>query len=395
MIIGNSGCRQIEKEVPKETEQIQKQEVVIEATIEPTPEPPVELSIEEKIDAYVQNMSINEKIGQLLMPAFRTTQYEEVEIFTDEMQEILTKYQVGGVILFSENIKTPDQVKLLIKNLQSQSTIPLWMGVDEEGGLVSRIASNPDMGFKPSADAFDIGKTGDPQQAYDMGKQLGTMLAQLGFNMDFAPVADIWSNPNNTVIGKRSFGQEAQVVSPMVIEVMKALEEEKIVPVVKHFPGHGDTQEDTHVGRAFVDRSLEELAQRELIPFQKAIDAGADMVMVAHVELAQIHPGIPASLSYKIITDLLKKQMNFQGLVITDALDMNAITNQFGPGQVALQSFLAGTDILLMPNIEETYLALLKAYEENIITKERLDESVYKIIYTKYKYQIIKQEFFQ
>ena len=393
MMLGNSGCGQIENETPKERQQIQK-EVAIREPVSPV-DPSIELSIEEKIGNYVKSMSTHEKIGQLLMPAFRTFQYEEVESFTDEMQKILKEYQVGGIILFGENIKTPDQLKLLIKDLQSHSRIPLWIGVDEEGGLVSRIAANPDMGFDPIDNAFDIGKTGDPQKAYDMGRQLGEMLRQFGFNINFAPVADIWSNPNNTVIGKRSFGQEAQIVSLMVTEVMSGLKEEKIVPVIKHFPGHGDTKEDTHDGRAYVDRSLEELLQRELIPFKNAIDDGVDVVMVGHLELPQIHPEIPASLSPKIIRDLLKRQMGFEGLVITDALDMKALTNQFGEGEIALQSFLAGTDILLMPNIEEAYLALLNACEQGLISKERLDESVYKILQTKYKYGILKEDFFQ
>ena len=392
VVIGGSGCGKVGREVPRQPGQIHNEDIIKEPISHGEPIP----SIEEQIEAYIQNMSTREKIGQLLMPAFRTSQYGEgVDVFTEDMKNIIDQYQVGGVILFRENIKTPEQTKLLIKDLQDSSSIPLWMGVDEEGGLVSRIAANPDMGVEPVGSAFEIGKTGEPGQAYEMGKQLAQMVKELGFNMDFAPVADIWSNPSNTVIGKRSFGQDPWQVSEMATQVMGALQEEKIVPVIKHFPGHGDTQEDTHVGRAFVNRSIDELFQRELIPFQKSIEAGADAMMVAHVELPQIDEGIPATLSHTIITDILKTQMGFKGLIITDALDMNAITNQFGKGEAPLQSFMAGTDILLMPDIEAAYNELLKAYEANIITDERLNESVYKILFTKYKYGILEKEFFE
>lgn len=391
-MIGSSGCGKVEGEIPRQAEQTQSEDVIKQPISE---EEPIS-SIEEMIGVYVQGMSTQEKIGQLLMPAFRSSEYGEgVDAFTEDMANMISEYQVGGIILFRENIKTPEQTRLLISELQESSSIPLWMGVDEEGGLVSRIAANPEMGFEPMGDAFEIGQTGDPERAYEMGKQLGLMLKELGFNMDFAPVADIWSNPNNTVIGKRSFGQDAQKVSQMVPEVMRGLQEQRIVSVIKHFPGHGDTQDDTHVGRAFVNRSLDELFQRELIPFEKAIDAGADAVMVAHVELPQIDEGMPATLSRKIITDILKNQMGFKGLIITDALDMNAITNQFGKGQAPLQSFLAGTDILLMPDVEAAYDELLKAYETNMMTQKWLDESVYKILFTKYRYGVIGKEFFK
>ncbi len=382
ILVGSSGCG--EKEQPSQLNQPSQEEVINK---------PV-LSLEEEIENYIDTMSLQEKLGQLLMPAFRSYDYEgPVDVLSEEMAHIIDSYKIGGVILFKENIKNPKQTKDLIKALQNHSGIPLWIGVDEEGGLVSRIGANPDMGFTPIAEAFEIGKTGDIKQAADMGQGLGKMLRELEFNMNFAPVLDIWSNPNNTVIGKRSFGEEANLVSQMAIPVMKALQKENIVSVIKHFPGHGDTQEDTHQERAFVDRSLDQLLQRELMPFKEAIASGADAVMVAHIELPQIHEGIPASLSSQVITDLLKNQLGFEGLVITDALDMGAITDQFSKGQLALESFLAGTDILLMPDIIEANKALLEAYEEGRLTDRRINKSVKKILYTKYKYKIISEDF--
>ncbi|HHX60897.1 MAG TPA: beta-N-acetylhexosaminidase [Epulopiscium sp.] len=394
--MGIGGCVKVEERLPQEIQPHQeelaldKEELALDKIEEPG-----FTNISEKIQEYIKNMSPKEKIGQLLMPAFRDSQYtDSVEIITESMEEVLEVYQVGGIILFKENIKNKDQVQDLIQGLQKKSRLPLWIGVDEEGGMVSRIASNPEMGFDPVPSAFDIGQAGNKEEAYEVGKRLGSMLKELGFNMDFAPVADIWSNPKNTVIGKRSFGTNPETVSVMVNEVTRGIQDQDIISVIKHFPGHGDTAEDSHVGRAFVDRSLEELRQRELIPFQSAIDKEVEGIMVAHVELPQIDEGVPATLSHTIITDILKNQMQFKGLIITDALDMQAITSQFGKGEAALQSFLAGTDILLMPDVEEAYNHLLKAYQDGVITDERLEESVYKILYTKYKYEIINQDFF-
>lgn len=389
LVIGTGGCIKIEKKLPQEVHPHQEESLLNQV------EEPSIVNIKEKIQAHIKGMSPEEKIGQLLMPAFREFQYvDSVEVLTESMERVLEEYKVGGIILFKENIKTKNQVQDLIQELQEKSSIPLWIGVDEEGGIVSRIASNPEMGFDPVPTAFDIGEAGNTQAAYEVGKQLGGMLKELGFNMDFAPVADIWSNPNNQVIGKRSFGNDPETVSQMVNEVARGIQEQEIISVIKHFPGHGDTAEDSHVGRAFVNRSREELQARELIPFQRAIDQEVDGIMVAHVELPQIDEGVPATLSHKIMTEILKNQMLFKGLIITDALDMEAITGQFGKGEAALQSFMAGADILLMPDVEEAYNHLLKAYKDGMITNERLEESVYKILYTKYKYQIIDKDFF-
>lgn len=385
-----SGCNKVERKLPQETGPPDEEKVLDKIGS------PTTINIPEKIQQYIEEMSVEEKIGQLLMPAFREFDYtDSVAEFTTAMENVIDEYKVGGIILFKENITGKKQVQGLISDLQENSDLPLWIGVDEEGGIVSRISSNPEMGFEPIEAAFDIGEAGNTDKAYEIGRQLGSMLGELGFNIDFAPVADIWSNPDNRVIGKRSFGNDPHIVSKMVKEVVRGLEEEEVISVVKHFPGHGDTAEDSHLGRAFVNRSLEELRQQELIPFQEAIDRGVPGVMIGHVELPQIDQGMPATLSKKIITDLLKKEMGFKGLVITDALDMEAVTSQFGKGEAAVISFLAGTDILLMPDIHEAHSHLLQACKDAKITQERLDESVYKILYTKYEYGIINEDFFK
>lgn len=343
--------------------------------------PPLISSPEDEIENHMKSMSIEQKVGQLLMPAFRQSAYdEEVDQYIDSMETAIKKYHIGGIVLFKENIKTKNQVQELIDQLQKASEIGLFIAVDEEGGLVSRISSNPEMGYRPIQSAMEIGKTQNKELAYSIGKELGNMLIELGFNMNFAPVADIWSNPNNTVIGTRSFGTSAEIVSDMAVEVMKGLQDGGIISVVKHFPGHGDTLEDTHTGKAFLNLSMEELKNRELIPFERAIENGAEGIMVAHIEMPQIDEGVPASLSYTVITDILKNNMGFEGLIITDALDMAAVTQQFEPGKASLQSFLAGADILLMPDIEPAFNELIEAYKNNIISDERLNGSVYKIL---------------
>lgn len=384
-----TGCTKVEKKLSQETSPPDEKKILDKV------ETPSTVNIPNKIENYINKMTIEEKIGQLLMPAFRDFNYNDpVDYMSEPMEKALEEYKVGGVILFKENIKDKKQVQLLVKDLQRKSEIPLFMGVDEEGGIVSRISSNPEMGFDEIDTAYEIGQQGDKAKAYDTGLQLGLMLRQLGFNMNFAPVADIWSNPDNTVIGERSFGNDPEIVSKMVNEVVQGLQDEEIISVIKHFPGHGDTKEDTHEGSAFVDASLDQLKDRELIPFKNAIDSGVTGVMVGHVELPQIDQGVPSTLSSKIITDILKKDMEFEGLIITDALDMGAMTDEFGEGEVALKSFLAGTDILLMPNLEKAHSSLMQAYEDKKITDQRLDESVYKILYTKYEYGIIDDDFF-
>ena len=225
-----------------------------------------EPSIEKKIDAYVSQMSEDEKIGQLLFIDIRKDeQGSPITSLDEHTAELIRTYHVGGIILFKENIQTAQQTKKLIGDLQKTSDIPLFVGVDEEGGIVSRVGSNSAICQEPFKEAFLMGQTKDTSIAYQEATRMGKVLYELGFNMDFAPDADIYNEPSNTVIGRRSFGTTEEEVTPMVIAFAKGLEDQKIIPVIKHFPGHGNTKEDSHTGLAYVNKSLEELEKEEIL----------------------------------------------------------------------------------------------------------------------------------
>lgn len=232
--------------------------------------------------------------------------------------------------------------------------------------------------------------------AYDVsapaafGAALGTECAAFGLNTDFAPSLDIWSNPNNTVIGRRAFGSDAETVTQRGLACLTAMEESGIIPVVKHFPGHGDTDTDSHVGLPVVDKTREELLEMELLPFQAAIDAGAPAVMVGHILMTQIDPDKPATLSSEVVTGLLREELGFDEVVFTDDLTMGAITQNYGLGEAAVLAVEAGCDVLLVcheaGSVDQVYTALLDAVDTGRITEDRLDQSVRRILTLKQDY---------
>jgi len=274
--------------------------------------------------------------------------------------------------------------------------LPLLMSVDEEGGRVSRVGHLFPDGPTPSA--LEIGQSGNLEWAYEVGQTLADRLIYLGFNMNFAPVADIWSNPANTVIGNRAFGHTAEEVSPFVIATVEGKQNNGVFAVLKHFPGHGDTNEDSHFELAFHNFGRERFLELESRPFIAGIEANVTGVMMAHISTPEFkhlqHPplfdflipwhengNLPATFSSYWIRDVLRGEMGFEGLVITDALDMRAISDNFDDGQTALAAFLAGVDILLMPvNVENAFNAMVEAYHNGIFTRERLNESVRRIL---------------
>lgn len=344
------------------------------------------MSEEEKQEAALQEavarLTLEEKVGQLLMVAIRKdAQGEPVTVMNEEMREAVTQYHVGGIILFSENVQTPDQLKKLIGDLQQTAKIPLFIGVDEEGGCVSRIGNQPQFNAQPFQEAFTLGETKMPSKAYDEAKRMGELLASLGFNMDFAPDADLFNEPANQVIGRRSFGRDAKTVMPMVMAFAKGLTEQGILPVVKHFPGHGCTKEDSHTGLAYVDKPLAQLEKEELRPFMAAIEGDVAGVMKGHLMVPAVDETYPASLSVKWQTYLCEKADVSSTLFITDALNMGAITTQYKSGEAAILAVEAGNDILLMPeDLEEAYRGILGAIEEGRLSEERIDVSVKKIL---------------
>ena len=266
----------------------------------------------------------------------------------------------------------------------------VFIAIDEEGGRVARIGRNSNFDV-PRYDSMEaVGNTGDPQNAYEAGLAIGTYLQEYGLNVDFAPVADMNTNPNNVVIGDRAFGSDPQLVSDMVNAAIDGFHEAGIITSIKHFPGHGDTTGDTHDGYVAVTKSWEELKNCELIPFIAALD-NTDMVMAAHITLPNITTdGLPASLSHEILTEKLRGELGYQGVIVTDSLSMGAIIQNYSPLESVKTAFLAGADILLMPrNFTEGFDGLVAAIETGEISEERLNESVLRILKLKIQYGII------
>lgn len=339
----------------------------------------------DEIQLKIDKMSLEEKIGQLLLVGIDG--YD----MNDHTEDLIQNYHVGGIILYGRNVKEANQLLDLTNALKKTNTandIPLIISVDEEGGAVSR---NPKEVKKlPTARA--IGKTEDMDLAYEVGNLLGTMVKSFGYNMNFAPVLDIDSNPSNPVIGNRSFGKSPDIVSKMGIAEMKGMVLEGVIPVVKHFPGHGDTSVDSHIGLPIIHHELERIMDFEVTPFKSAIDEGADVVMVAHILLKKIDSEKPASMSKAIIADILREDLGFHGVVITDDMTMGAISKNYNIGTAAVSAVDAGADIILVGHQYENAIAafngIKKGIAEGIIGMDRLDESVYRILSLKNKYNI-------
>ncbi len=339
----------------------------------------------DSIEDQIREMTLEEKIGQMMIVGFNGY------AVNDHIREMIRKYHVGGIILYDYNVESTSQLLALINTLKSVNAvnkIPLFITVDEEGGRVSRMP--PEFLNLPTNEA--IGDIDNPQLSFEIGKVIAEQIKAFGFNMDYAPVLDINSNPNNPVIGDRAFGSNPQIVSRLGVQTMKGIQAGGVIPVVKHFPGHGDTSVDSHVGLPAVDHDLNRLRSFELIPFEAAINNGADAVMVAHILLNKIDPRNPASLSKTIITNILRNQLNFNGVVITDDITMGAIVENYDIGNAAIKAVNAGSDIILVArgyNDEIKVINALKnAVESGIIPRQRIDESVYRILKLKEEYNL-------
>ncbi len=347
-----------------------------------------------KTDEILKNMTLREKIGQMFIIRPESI-HGEFGVATTEMKEemydSINDYPFGGIILFGKNINTPNQLTSFVNSLKKSSKIQPFISIDEEGGSVVRIANNEAFEVQKFKSMLDIGNTNNPQEAYLALLDIGTYLNEYGFNLDFAPVADLYTNPENKVIGSRSFGSDPITVSNMVETAIKGLHHAGIMTCIKHFPGHGDTTADTHDGYAIIEKNWEELLECELIPFIKGIAAGTDMVMVAHITPVNITTdNLPASLSYDMITKKLRGELGFDGVVITDGLEMKAITDHYSSKEIALIAVEAGIDILLIPeDYRASFDALVEAVENGSINEDRIDESVRRILKLKETYNLL------
>lgn len=342
------------------------------------------------VDSLLESMSMEEKVLQLFMVTPEAlTGVDEVYAAGSRTQEAINRYPVGGIVYFKQNLKTPDQVVDMITRTQKYSRdrigVNLLIGVDEEGGQVTRIGGRKEFGIPSIENMSEIGAAGDPARAYEVGVQLGDYLSKLGFNLDFAPVADVLTNPENTVVAKRSFGSDGAVTAAFVTEEVRGLQSRGVSAVLKHFPGHGGTAGDSHEGYAYTERTLDELMAEDLVPFKEGIDAGVRFVMAAHISAPNVTgDDTPASLSGTMITGILREKLGFDGVVITDALNMGAITQHYGSAEAAVNALSAGADMLLMPeNFEEAYNGVLTAVRNGTIGEERLNQSVRRILTVK------------
>ncbi len=345
------------------------------------------------------NMTLEEKVGQLFIVNLELLDnsngsYYEFRERTDKMTEMLEKYPIGGVCLFARNIETRDQTTKLISDLQTDSKIPLFISVDEEGGEVARIGNNDNMQTTKFPTMEEVGSYNDKEYAYNLGSTIGGEIRELGFNVNFAPVADVRTNELNTEIGNRSFGSDPKIVANMVREIVKGLQDQGISSTLKHFPGHGDALNDSHQGAVNVDNDIERLRKVDFVPFKAGIKAGADMIMVSHISISRVtEDTTPACLSSLVLNEMLRMELGFEGIIVTDAMNMKAITDNYTAKQSGKQSFIAGSDMILMPdNLVDAYESILEAVENGTIKEERLDESVRRILEVKVKRGIIPED---
>ena len=386
---------QWEKENERQEEK--QEEIKPEEQEEEKTEPQEEVLTEEeklqnRINEIISGMTLEEKAAQLFMITPEAlTGMDPVTAAGETTRKALEEYPVGGIIYFRKNLVNPEQVRTMTANIQTyameRTGLPLLLSVDEEGGSVTRFGNNPGFDFDASADMKAIGESGDPQQAYELGERLGSFLYDLGINMDNAPDADVLSNPQNTVVRDRSFGSDCEVVSEMALAELRGLESQGVIGMLKHFPGHGATAGDTHEGYAYTDASLEEMKANELVPFADGIEAGVDVIMVGHISCPKVTgDDLPASLSEKMTTQILRQEMGYDGFLITDAMNMGAVSENYSSSEAAVAAIRAGIDMILMPqDFQQAYEGILNAVESGELTEERIDESLRRITALKLK----------
>ena len=334
------------------------------------------LTIDEKVDQIVESMSQTEKLGQMVMIGIQGTKVDDDSLY------MLNQYHMGGVILFDRNMESPEQVKQLTSDLQAQSNekVPLFIGIDEEGGDVVRMAEK----LTPPPSQKEIGATGDIEQAKIWAIKTTKSLKDMGINVNFAPVADVGSND------KRSYSTDTNTVIDFVRAATKGYQQENIIYSLKHFPGIGKGRVDSHVDSSSIDVTKEILMAEDIIPFKTIIDESAPndyFILVSHLKYPALDEEYPASLSSKIMTDLLRNELGYKGIIITDDMEMGAVANHNDFRSIGVKAVKAGADIVLVcheyEHQQEVYLGLLDAVNSGEISQERIDESVKRIIKVK------------
>ena len=337
--------------------------------------------IDKKVEETLKSMTLDEKIGQMMIVFYMKDTIDTTLI------SALKDVQPGGFILFKDNITTYERTLDYIKTIKSYVKIPMFISIDEEGGNIQRLTNLYGDKVTDVPFMYNVGLVDDTNLTYEVGKVIAEELRVFGINLDFAPVIDVYSNEQNKVIGMRSFGTTAELVTKHGIALAKGLEDNGVIAVYKHFPGHGNTEVDSHEDLPIVGKTKEELMELDLIPFIDAIKNNASMIMIGHLAVPEItKDNVPASISKELITDFLKKELGYDGIVITDALNMKALTNYYAEEEICGKAVEAGVDILLMPTSSRTCLKSVKdAINKGYIDEDRIDESVRKILKLKYE----------
>lgn len=350
-----------------------------------------EVTEEEKpslVDETLAGMTLHEKVCQMMfVTPEELTGEDGVTVAGDATRQALENYPVGGIVYFAKNLESQDQVKEMIDNSQKYSSIGLFVATDEEGGVVNRLMDT--VGTTYIGSMYYYKDDGD-ETAYENAYTIANDMSALGFNLDFAPVADVWSNPDNTVIGERAYSDDYAQAAELVGNAVKGFNNGGVMCTLKHFPGHGDTAEDSHYSSAYVHRTKEEIMADEMQPFRSGIEAGAEFVMVGHLIVPDIDE-VPATLSYKIATGILRDELKFEGVAITDSFEMESIADNYSVDDAVVMSVKARMDMILQPkDMASAVNSIEQAVADGELSEDRIDESVRRILTLKESRGLLK-----
>ena len=386
-----------EGELPEQAEAAQPEQPDSEQPSEPAADPaapddaPV-TDAQKTAQATLASMTEDEKLWQLFFVTPEAiTNVNTATVAGEATKNALAQYPVGGIVYFAKNLEDRAQAAALLANTQSYAKIPLFLGVDEEGGTVSRIGANEALGGTKVADMRSFGQSADPAQVYAAGQTLAANLTGLGFNLDFAPDCDVVSGVDS-VIGSRSFGSDPELCASLAGVIVKSLRAEGVVSCLKHFPGYGSAVTDDHYGTSVLEKTEAELESCDFLPFAAGIEAGAPFVMVSHLSVPEVvGDETPSDLSSKIVSDLLRNKLGFTGVIITDSHQMASITDHYTSGEAAVKALQAGVDMILMPqDLQAAFDGVKAALAGGTLTQSRIDESVLRILQVKAEYNILQ-----
>lgn len=346
------------------------------------------------VDERIGAMTLEQKVAQLFIvtPEALVEGVSQVTQAGDMTREGVTAHPVGGIVYFAQNLLDPEQTTTMLANVKQfyadAGNVAPFIAVDEEGGTVVRVADNEAFGAQDVGDASALGSAGDTEAAKRAAEQIADYLMPLGFNLDFAPVADVVDPLRSDTMGLRSFSSDAAVAADMVRAEVEGFRDKKMLCCAKHFPGIGAAAGDSHEGAITIEATNEELETVDLVPFRAAIEAGVPMIMVGHVSLPNIvGDSTPAPLSSAVVQGMLRDSLGYTGIIVTDSLSMGAITDYYTPAEAAVAALKAGCDIPLMPErLDKAYQGVLSAVQVGELTEERLDESLTRILTAKQEY---------